>query len=112
MIPGVDDSTDAPEYDRPIYTLYTQDGAPCILVKTDAIFYINYRTLRHGIKTVRIVLPGKCYKGARDILNIFSFLLVIYFVSFLPLPILIYLMKYFVFPNHFPDDLMFTESCF
>jgi hypothetical protein len=28
------------------------------MIKTDAIFNLNYRTLRHGIKSVRIVLPG------------------------------------------------------
>jgi hypothetical protein len=55
---GVDDTAEAVE-ERPIYTLYTQDGAPCIMIKTDAIFNLNYRTLRHGIKSVRIVLPGR-----------------------------------------------------
>ncbi len=35
-----------------------QEGAPCILVKTDAIFQLNYRTLRSGVKSVKIVLPG------------------------------------------------------
>ena len=57
IIIGVDDST-APQDERPIYTLYTQDGAPCILVKTDAIFQLNYRTLRNGVKSVKITLPG------------------------------------------------------
>ena len=54
---GVDDTSEVVD-ERPIYTLYTQEGAPCIMIKTDAIFNLNYRTLRHGIKSVRIVLPG------------------------------------------------------
>ncbi len=55
---GVDDSEDPT---RPTYTLFTQEGAPCILVKTDAIFNLDYRTLRQGVKSVKIVLPGKCF---------------------------------------------------
>ena len=42
---GMED--EVPE-DEPLYTLYSLGGAPCILAKLDAIFYLEYRTLRHG----------------------------------------------------------------
>ena len=40
-----------------VYTLYSLGGAPCILIETDAIFYLDYRTHTHGIRTVRVDLP-------------------------------------------------------
>merc|ERR1712223_2294643 len=43
--------------DEPTYTLYSLGGAPCIMAKVDAIFHLDYRTLRHGVQTVRVDLP-------------------------------------------------------
>ena len=40
--------------DEPTYTLYSLGGAPCIMAKVDAIFYLEYRTLRHGIQTIKV----------------------------------------------------------
>jgi len=43
--------------DEPTYTLYSLGGAPCIMAKVDAIFNLDYRTLRHGVQTVKVDLP-------------------------------------------------------
>jgi hypothetical protein len=43
--------------DEPMYTLYSLGGAPCIMAKLDANFYLQYRTLRHGTQEVRVELP-------------------------------------------------------
>jgi len=43
--------------DEPTYTLYSLGGAPCIMAKVDAIFNLEYRTLRHGTQNVKIDLP-------------------------------------------------------
>ena len=40
--------------DEPTYTLYSLGGAPCIMAKVDAIFHLEYHTLRHGIQTVKV----------------------------------------------------------
>ena len=39
--------------DEPTYTLYSLGGAPCIMAKVDAIFNLEYRTLRHGTQNVK-----------------------------------------------------------
>ncbi|XP_059087532.1 uncharacterized protein LOC131883940 [Tigriopus californicus] len=39
------------------YTLYSLGGAPCILVQTECIFQLDYRTLRYGVQTVTVQLP-------------------------------------------------------
>ena len=43
--------------DEPTYVLYSLGGAPCIMAQLDAIFYLEYHTLRHGIQKVRVDLP-------------------------------------------------------
>ena len=43
--------------DEPTYTLYSLGGAPCIMAKVDAIFKLEYRTLRHGIQVATFELP-------------------------------------------------------
>ena len=40
-----------------IYTLFSLGGAPCIQLKTNAIFKLDYRTHTHGIKTAQVELP-------------------------------------------------------
>ena len=40
--------------DEPLYTLYSLGGAPCILAKLDAIFNLQYRTLRHGTQVAKV----------------------------------------------------------
>ena len=40
-----------------VYTLYSLGGAPCILMKTNAIFYLDYRTHTHGVETAKVELP-------------------------------------------------------
>ena len=40
-----------------MYTLYALGGAPCIQMKTNAIFNLDYITHVHGIRTVRVELP-------------------------------------------------------
>ena len=40
--------------DEPTYTLYSLGGAPCIMAKVDAIFNLEYRTLRHGTQNVKV----------------------------------------------------------
>ena len=39
------------------YTLYSLGGAPCILAQTECTFTLDYRTLRYGVKTVKVGLP-------------------------------------------------------
>lgn len=43
--------------DEPTYTLYSLGGAPCIMAKVDAIFKLEYRTLRHGKQVATVHLP-------------------------------------------------------
>lgn len=45
------------DYKEDVYTLFSLGGAPCILVKTDATFNLDYRTHTHGIQSVRVELP-------------------------------------------------------
>ena len=42
--------------DEPTYTLYSLGGAPCIMAKLDAIFNLQYRTLRHGVQYAKVTL--------------------------------------------------------
>ncbi len=39
------------------YTLTSLGGAPCILARTDCLFQLDYRTLRYGVRTVKVELP-------------------------------------------------------
>ena len=48
---------DEPPEDEPTYVLYSLGGAPCIMAQLDAIFYLEYHTLRHGIQKVQVELP-------------------------------------------------------
>ena len=53
---GYDEDDEVSE-DEPTYTLYSLGGAPCIMAKVDAIFVLEYRTLRHGLQYARVELP-------------------------------------------------------
>ena len=48
---------DAEIEDEPLYTLYNLGGAPCIMAKLDAKFYLDYQTRRHGVQSIRAELP-------------------------------------------------------
>lgn len=54
---GTEDDEDEIDESEPLYTLYSKTGSPCILAKTDAIFYLEYRTKRHGVQVARVDLP-------------------------------------------------------
>ena len=40
--------------DEPLYTLYSLGGAPCILAKLDAHFFLEYRTRTHGTQVAKV----------------------------------------------------------
>jgi len=42
--------------DEPLYTLYSLGGAPCILAKLDAHFFLEYRTRTHGTQVAKVEL--------------------------------------------------------